>query len=262
MTILIYIGITIGSLLTILWSIFTTWMILNTESRAERASMQRWFFVVSLLGIFGILTQWIMFFPAWIAWKNGSKLFNWWLDESRFDNNRLSGLAEDYEIFLNGKRPTMWVQWLWHMRNMIWNFQNSYRVLPQTIKEGNQNIELKREIYNFIWTGNLKVLDPYGIYGQFAGLKYWKNGISTWNTMNGEAISLEKSIIGRTFYFYENADQNLKDNQLNWTYTQCKYVTFFFFWKRWRTIQIGMKQKGYSRQFKYQKKKLWKSDEN
>lgn len=262
MTILIYVGITIGSLLTILWSIFTTWMLFNTESRAERASMQRWFFVVSLLGIFGILTQWIMFFPAWIAWKNGSKLFNWWLDESRFDNNRLSGLAEDYEIFLNGKRPTMWIQWLWHMRNMIWNFQNSYRVLPQIIKEGNQNIKLKREIHNYLVDGDLNLKNPYGIYGQFCGLKYWKNGISTWQTMNGKEISVEKSILGKAFYFYKNADIPYEDNQLNWTFTQTKFVKLFLFLPRWRTIQMGMKQKGYSRQLKYQKNKPWKGNEN
>lgn len=254
-----------GVVLLLSWLLFTQWSLRKAKGFKEILSMQRWFFVVTFLGIFGILTQFWMFFPAWYFRNKKKRYFSWWLDDSRYDKNRPSGLKEDFEIYLNGRKETFWVSYLWHLRNMIWNKQNKYRVKPQTIPIndlgkpiGNQNIVIKHLIKDTIkkYDGTKLIVD--GIYGQFAGLKYWKNGKSTWNTMNGEQISKEKSILGTGFYFYLNEDQPIEDNQLNWTFTSCKLVKYWFFWKRWRTIQLGMKQKGYSRQLKYQKNIEWK----
>lgn len=240
------------------WVTYTIWNLTIIKNSKEFKSMQRWFLVVTFLGVFGILTQWIMFFPAWVFRKAKKNPFWWWLDDSRIDTTRPSGWAEDYEIHLNGRTETIWVAYMWHMRNMIWNLQSYFKVKPQTITSGNQNIIITRMIEDTITDGYLNKLDVDGEYGQFAGLKYWKDGVSTWQTMNGEEISLQKSIIGKGFYFYINGDQPIEDNQLNWTYTSCKLVPFLFFWKKWRTIQMGMKSKGYSRQLKYQKMKPWK----
>lgn len=253
-------GIIVITLLLIGWIIFSKWTSRNTESKEEKKSMQRWFRIVLLLGVFGVGTQWIMFLPAWYFRNKKKRYFSWWLDNSRFGDYKGSIYAKDYFIHLDGRKETFWIAYWWHLRNMVWNLQNKkiFKVKPQTIKEGNQNIKITRVIEDTIQKKDGTKLVVDGIYGQFAGLKYWKNGKSTWDTMNGEQISAEKSILGTGFYFYNNNDQPLDDNQLNWTYTSCELAPFLFFWKRWRTIQLGMKQKGYSRQFKYQRQKPWK----
>jgi len=251
-----------GAFLAIAWVLYTQWNIRVTKSWKEFTVMQRWFLVVATLGIFGVYTQWLMFWPAYLLRNRKWNPFIWWLDNDRLGNYNGSKWKQDYYEHLNGRKETWWIAFLWHMRNMIWNLQSKkiFKVKPQTIYFGNQNIYIVRMIKDTIT--NL-VLDTSiakygkkevdGKYGQFAGLKYWKNGVSTWQTMNGEAISSEKSIIGTGFYFYMNGAQPTEDNQLNFTFTQTKLVKTLFGGMRWRTIQIGSKQSGYSRQFKYQK---------
>jgi hypothetical protein len=242
-----------GISLLLFWLLFTQWSVRKAKGWEENISMQRAFFVIAFLGVFGIYTQWIMFFFAYPFRNNKFRPFSWWLDDSRLGNYLGSKWAKDYYIHLNGRKETFWVAYLWHMRNMIWNLASKFRVKPQTITEGNQNIVITRMITDTIRKIDGTKLDVDGIYGQFAGLKYWKDGVSTWQTMNGEQISIEKSIIGTGFYFHINGDQPEEDNQLNWTFTSCKKVKTWFFGYRWITIQLGMKQRGYSRQFKYQK---------
>lgn len=239
------------------WVIFTKWSFRNTVVWAEKMSMQRWFMVVAFLGVFGIYTQWIMFIPAWIFRYSDNRYFSWWMDDSRFGNFNGTPWSEDYYYYLNGRAETFWIAYMWHMRNMIWNLQNKkiFKVKKQTIYIGNQNIKIVRGITDELYdlTGSFIKKNTEGIYGQFAGLKYWKDGKSGWQIMNGDKISSIHSIVGNAFYFYENAEQPEKYNQLNWTFTETKLVKTWFGGMRWRTIQIGMKQTGYSRQFKYQK---------
>lgn len=237
----------------LLWLIFSQWSFRVAKGWREQLSMQRAFLVVVFLGTFGILTQWFMFFLAYPFRNMKFRPFSWWLDDSRKDSSRESGWAEDYEIHLNGRKETFIVAYLWHMRNMVWNLSRKFKVKKQTITEGNQNIVLTRVIKDTIRKMDGTKLPVDGKYGMFAGLKYWKNGVSTWQTMNGEQISADKSIIGTGFYFYLNGDQPQDDNQLNWSYTTCKKVKTWFLGTRWFTLQLGMKQKSYSRQLKLQK---------
>lgn len=248
-------GIITISVLVILWAIFTKWSFKNSELKAERLSMQRWFMIVAFLGVFGIYTQWIMFPLAWQFRNKKNQYFSWWLDDSRFGNYNGTPWSKDYYYHLNGRAETFWVAYAWHIRNMIWNLQNKriFKVKKQTIYIGNQNIKITRGILNKLTDLNNIPKDVEGMFGQFAGLKYWKDGKSGWQIMNGDKISSKHSIVGIAFYFYENEDQGKEDNQLNWAYTECRLVKTWFFGYRWRTIQIGMKQTGYSRQLKYQK---------
>lgn len=249
----------VAVLLLVAWITFTQWSFRKTKGLKEKKSMQRWFAMVASLGIFGVLTQWIMFSLAWLFRWNKNRYFSWWLDDSRFGNYKGSPWAKDYYIYLNGRAETFWIAYLWHMRNMIWNLQSKFRVLPQKIKIGNQNIYITHLIKDTIRKVDDTKLDIDGIYGQFAGLKYWKNGVSTWDTMNGEQLSIQKSIIGTGFYFYMNSGLTIKEkNQLNWSYTSCTYIKKGPLKGYWMTIQIGSKQKGYSRQFKFQKDIEWK----
>lgn len=253
LTILFTVLKAIGIVVTLLWVLFTQWSLRKAKGKKEQLSMQRAFLVVVPLGVFGILTQWIMFFFAYPFQNMKFRPFSWWLDDSRKDSTRESGWAEDYEVHLNGRKETLIIAYLWHMRNMIWNLSSKFRVKPQTITEGNQNIVLTRVIKDTIRKIDGTKLPVDGKYGMFAGLKYWKNGVSTWQTMNGEQISSDKSIIGTGFYFHLNGDQLEDDNQLNWSFTTCKKVKTWVLGTRWLTIQLGMKQNGYSRQLKLQK---------
>ena len=215
-----------GIVLSLLWLVFTQWSVRKAKGWKENLSMQRWFVNVAPLGVFGIYTQWIMFFFAYPFRNLKFRPFSWWLDDGRLGNYKSSGWAQDYYEHLNGRKETFWIAYWWHMRNMIWNLQNKkiFKLKPQIITIGNQNIHIVRMIEDTLTNleDNRTKLDVDGIYGIFAGLKYWKNGVSTWQTMNGEEISKQKSIVGTGFYFLEGADQ--QKPQLNWTYTQTKKV--------------------------------------
>ena len=239
----------------IIWCVFTIWNIIKFTFK-ETLSMQRWLFVITTLGIFGILTQWIMFFPAWWMKEWKFNLCWWWLDDSRYDKNRTSGLKKDFEIHLNGRKETILVSWNWHIRNMIWNLNSKFKPIPQTINQGNQNIYITHLIEDTIRKIDGTPLDIDGIYAQSAGLKYWKDGVSTHNTNNGEQISKNKSILGTAYFFYKNGGQ--KQNQINWHYTSCKLRRYWLFWKRWRTIKLGMNQNRYIKTLKYQRPIEWK----
>ena len=64
----------------------------------------RWLFVIVGLGLFGILTEWALFFPAWLFRNVKFSPFWFWMDDSRLSDIRESGYSEDYEIHLKGKK--------------------------------------------------------------------------------------------------------------------------------------------------------------
>ena len=74
--------------------------------------------------IIGMLTQWIMFFPAWHFKDKKNNIFKWWLDDSRFSYISESGYSKEYEIYLKGKnetikRETIFKAYIWHLKKRI-----------------------------------------------------------------------------------------------------------------------------------------------
>jgi hypothetical protein len=218
---------------------------------SEALVVQKWLIISSLLGAFGIITQWIMFFPAWFLKDWRYNPFWWWLNDSRF-SDRESGYAHDYEVYLNGIEENIWIAYKWHNRNPIWNLQELFKPNAQDVETGNQDVWVhEMPIDNLHHLYDIDVLKQHGPYEQWAGLKYWKNGISTWQTNSGSDISLDKSIVGEGLMFY------WVDDKMYFRYSSCKVVRYFIFWKRWRTIKLGYNRYRYVRTLKYQKLQSW-----
>ena len=93
-------------IITGIWIIFTITGIL-TYGFKKTFAVNRWLFVIVGLGLFGVFTEWIMFFPAWGMRNVKFNPFWIWLDDSRFSSIRESGYSEDYEIHLKGKKETL-----------------------------------------------------------------------------------------------------------------------------------------------------------
>lgn len=239
----------------------------------------RWFFVIVGLGLFGIATTpyslplilflvftkgmnlflWIWLFLSAFALLLALILKNvrfnpfwWWLDDSRFSSIRESGYSEDYEIHLKGKKETLWTAYGWHLRNRVWNLDSLFKPKKQIILKGNQNIKVVEFIYDNLHKFDVEStrIKQDGIYEAFAGLKYWKGGVSTWNTNNGNMISIEKSIIGKGFIWYKAG------KWFGFRYSECKMVNYGF-WKGWRTLKFGTNSKRFLFSIKFQKDKLW-----
>lgn len=212
----------------------------------------RWLFVVLGLGLFGILTEWALFFPAWFLRNVKFNPFWFWMDDSRLSSIRESGYSEDYEIHLKSKKETIWTAYGWHMRNRVWNLDSLFKPKKQVITIGNQNIKVVEFVTDNLHKFNIEStkVKQDGIYEAFAGLKYWKGGVSTWNTNNGNMISIEKSILGKGFIWYKVG------KWFGFRYSSCKFVNYVI-WKGWRTLKFGTNSKRFLFSIKFKKDKVW-----
>ena len=234
----------------VLWFVFFLTGVL-TYGYKKTYSVNRYLFVVIGLGVFGILTHWIMFFPAWYFKDKNINPFWFWLDNSRLSDVTESGYSLDYEIYLSNKKETILTAYKWHLRNRIWNLDSLFKPKKIDYTEGNQRIHIEEYVYDDLkrYDGTKIVQD--GIWEAVASLKYIKDGVSTWQTNQGQYISKAKSIIGRGFIWYSVG------NWLGFRYSECKKVKFLF-WTFWVTIKIGTNSKRYGFTIKFQKDKQWR----
>lgn len=203
-----------------------------------------WFAVFFITGLFGILTEWLFFFPAWFLRNIKFNLFWIWLDDSRLSNTREGGYAEDYEIDLNYKTETIWTAYSWHMRNRVWNLDNWLNPI-----KGNRKI-IETVIDNLIMNG--EKVDQSLSWTPMARLKYFKNGKEGTNVNNGEKISKKHSITGEGFVWTNN-----DNNRLGFRYSFCEIRPFLFFWKRWRILVFGENNKRPVFTIKHKRLKGW-----
>lgn len=228
-TILIILTILIA-LYLLVWQLLGLWLLIKGFNKRERKSVNRWFLTISLIGLFGIATEWILFFPAWWQRKYGkNSLFWWWMDDSRYDILRPLGLAKDFEVFLNGREETVWLAYKWHRRNRVWNLYTSYSPKQtgklKVVKMVSDNLTINGEKVKQTWP-----------WAPMARLKYWKNGKEGSQVNNGDDISKRHSIFGDGNFWYED------NGKLYFRYSILEKVRplyFLFLWKGWRTIQMG-----------------------
>lgn len=245
---------TVFIILTGVFLIFYLSMFL-TIGKKKSWAYTRWFFVILFVGIFGFFTQWLFFFGGWYFRNKKFNPFWIWMNDSRFSNIRESGYAEDYEIYLNGKKETILTAYWWHIRNKVWNLNNLF-------KPTNKGITVVEVVYDNLYRNNLE-RTKINVYGAFAGLKYWKNGVSTHNTNSGDKISIDKSTLGRGMLWYKSG------NWLSFRYSECVYkhllairfkwyvIPIIYHWYGWRTIKLGTNSYRFLFTIKYQKHIIW-----
>lgn len=222
----------------------------------------RWFLVVFLVGLFGLLTAWIVFPIAYLLKPLKKSLFWIWWDDKRLDRFRPSGYAEDYEIILNEfglTKENFRSAYYWHVsRNRVWNLKELFYI-PFGAETDYEVI-----IDNLHRDG--KIIHDYGNGVQAveqARLKYWTTNsqgepVSGWNVNKGWAISKEYSTFGESFVEFSvwRADGERLIEWRSFRYSQCKIVDYKIFgiriWKGYRTIKIGTNRKRYVDTLKHQ----------
>ncbi len=232
------------ALYLLVWQSLGLWLLIKGFTKRERKSVDRWFLTISLLGLFGIATEWIMFWPAWWQRHKGKKSrLWWWMDDARFSDIRPSGLAEDFEVFLNGRKETIFLSYEWHMRNRIQNKYNKHSP-TQTGK-----LRVVKMISDNL-TMNGKKVDQTLSWAPMARLKYWKNIFDSEegsHVNNGFAISKKYSIFGDGKFWYEDDDKTLF-----FRYSVLVKYNYLIF-KGWRNIVMGTNARGYVSTIKHKR---------
>jgi len=209
----------------------------------------RWFFIVFLVGIFGLLTEWIMFHPGYLT-RNVpylNKLFWVWMDDSRHQ-------GEDYRVWLSdhgSDKETWWLSYKWHLRNKVWNLNDLFKVKSWYNNEWEITEFVKDELYKNS-PGYKKVIqDDYWI--EFAQLKYipQNEDDDIWQVNQGDELSTKTSTLGTGFFWYKIGNWN------SFRYSQCKIVNYGF-WRGYRTLKFGTNDKRYIFTIKHQTIKPWK----
>ena len=232
------------------------WLYLTFKVGGRKAKMMiRWAYIYSLIGVCQLLA--VLFPVAWV-FKFLGKFNPLWivLDDTRLDKNRESGLAVDYEVYLNDFK-WKWVGVLsWHIfRNRVWNLVELFKVPDQSTKDRNQDITITEYVIDDLYKNDLGLTDVLqdAPWASGAGLKYIAEpGEDIWQRNRGDIISTTTSILGTGYIFYT------AEGWESFRYTQCKKVSYL--WGkiiRWRTIYIGTNAKRYSFIFKHKKLKPW-----
>ena len=240
MKILLTIVLILIALYLVVLATVNIYIIIRGYTAREARAVNSWFFVVSALGIFGYATSWIMFFPAWWFRYLGKKSWFWiWMDDSRYSDLTITGYAEDYEVFLDDHRETIWLAYKWHRRNRIWNLVE----LCMPMQYG--RLTMVRMITDDLVMNGMP-MDQMVSWAPMARLKYWKSGRDGAQVNNGDAISKKHSIFGTGFFWYTDNDK------LYFRYSKLKIVNYGF-WRGYRTIQMGTNARGYVSTIKHQK---------
>ena len=209
----------------------------------------RWGFVILVVGLFGILTEWLMFHFGWITRNIPylNKLFWPWMDYSRL-------VGEDYRVWLSNRgatKETWWLAYKWHLRNKVWNLNNLFKV-PNPYENDWEVVEF---VIDNLHKNNLeqtKVIQD-GYWVASAGLKYipQHEEDNIWQVNEGDVLSKVTSIIGTGYIWYKVGDW------YSFRYSQCKIVNYGV-WKGWRTLKMGTNHKRFSLTMKHQQIKPWK----
>lgn len=164
----------------------------------------KWWTVIYVVGAFGLLTQWIMFIPAWLLRNFRFNPFWIWLDDERIKNKRAlfpkNRYSQDYFNYLNGNQETFFTAYKWHMRNKVWNLQSLIRP-----RKGERKL-YEMEVNHLIMEG--KKVNQMQSWIPMARLKYWNNGVEGDNVNKGDKISFKYSIVGKG-YLWEKIGKRL-----------------------------------------------------
>lgn len=227
----------------LVWQSVGLFTLIKGFNKKERQSINRWFLTISLIGLFGITTEWFIFPLAWWTRKQGrDSWFWWWMDDSRYDKNRPLGLTKDFEVFLDGRKETFWLSYKWHMRNRIWNLWD--KLQPKQTS----NLKVVKMISDNLIMNDKKI-DQTLSWAPMARLKYWKSGKEGSQVNNGAFISKRHSIFGDGDFWYSD------DSNLYFRYSILKIVRPFYFlwlWRGYRTIQMGTNAKRHVSTIKHQ----------
>jgi len=221
----------------------------------------KWAWTYSIIGIGQILA--VLFPAAWILSGFGNwrikLLYPLWLsmDDSRLDKSRPSGLAADYEIYLEGFKFKPWGVFMWHIeRNRVWNLVELFK-LPKHEGVGNQDIEVTNWISDELENGYGKKIEQDSPYAAGAGLKYVgdpKDYDDRWQVNKGEIIAKSTSIIGKGEIEYITSD-----GFKGWRKTSCRKVKpwWLFGKERWSTLYKGFNANRPAFKWKHQKVVPW-----
>jgi hypothetical protein len=218
-----------------------------------------WFIGFFFAGALGLLTEWFMFPISWIFRGFGKNSPFWiWMDDSRFNDKTYNGFMPDYSAYLilNGSEDeeTFWIAYKWHLRNAVWNLKSLLKptMLPFKI-DGNNNIIVIETVIDELYNYNDNSIPQDSKWEAIAGLKYIPidTNQDKWQVNQGDEISIETSILGTGFIWYEVL------GDLSFKYSQCIEVNYLF-WKGYRTIQLGTSQSGFRFTVKHQAIKPWK----
>ena len=220
----------------------------------------KWKLVYTTIGIGHVF---VLLFPAaWVVSGFGNWNIKWlfplWLsmDDTRLDKTRESGLAVDYEIFLDNYKFRPWGVFLWHVsRNITWNLVELFKVPKQHAQGRSQDIKVTKWITDNLEDGNGNKIVQDGPWAAGAGLKFvGKLGQDPWQVNTGEIISKKHSIIGPGEIEYESTD-----GWKGWRFTRCRKVKpwWLFGGERWRTTFRGMNANRYALKWKHQKISPW-----
>lgn len=206
--------------------------------------------------VIGLAQPLALLFPIAWALRFLGKLNPLWiiLDDSRLDESKATGLAVDYEIYLDDFKYN-WVGVLaWHiLRNRVWNLVELFS-LPPHEGRGNQNIEILELIKDDLVDGYGNKIKQDGIWCHVAQLKYiGKKGQNPYQVNRGTIISKAHSTIGEGEIVYKDGSFE------GWRYTSCKIVKpwWLFGGKRWLNIFLGTNANRYSIIYKYKKVVEW-----
>ena len=212
--------------------------------RGKAKAKIRWWTVIYFVGIFGILTQWIMFFPAWTTrkWRPKKLWLNpfwFWLDDFRFKDIKKNVYADDYWEYTDGdySKEKFWTSYKWHLRNRIWNLDSLLRP-----RKGERKIV---ETVVDKLTMNGQKVDQSQSWIPMARLKYWKDGVHGDQVNKGDSISKKHSIFGKG-YVWESIGKRLT----------FRYSFLKSFMGLWWNFVAGENDKRYVFSLKIKRKKL------
>lgn len=179
-------------------------LIVHFHNFRKAFAKARWWTVIWFVGIFGILTEWIMFFFAWFTRK--IPVIKWvfwiWMDDSRIET--VSGekmYAPDYHMYLGGQKETLWKAYAWHMRNRVWNLDSLFRP-----RKGERKI-VETVVDELTMNGYIINQEAVGNFCPMARLKYWNDGIQGSNVNKGAFISKKFSIFGKGYVWEKIGDR-------------------------------------------------------
>lgn len=239
---------TIIILFLLLWTI-PCWIFLIVHFHNFRKAWAkiRWWTTIYVLGVFGVLTEWVMFFPAWFT--RNIPILKWvfwiWMDDSRFKDKKNKVYSDDYWEFIDGDYTDerIWQAYKWHMRNRVWNLDSLFRP-----RKGERKIV--ETVVDRLYMNGQKV-DQSLSWIPMARLKYWEDGVEGSQVNSGAFISNRHSIIGRG-YVWETVGK-----RFTFRWSECKEVKFLF-WHFWRIMAFGENDKRFVFTVKFKALKQWK----
>ena len=184
------------------------------------------FFSAPFIAPLAILMENPVFNPFWL-----------WLDDGMYDEKRESGLAEDYERWLNGRKQTFWIKYVWFgFRNTFWNFKRFFFkkdavYYAKTIYQNNMRMNDK-----FIFASRH---DGELVKYNQPGLKWvGKDGTEHPQNFSGDEIGYKYSILGIIEMYFED-----DKGRYYYRYMVCRKWAMMFGKQLWITFKYGTSEK-------------------